>query len=94
MTLETRISPVIHFEYARTPVIPPLPPRNPGLKASVLESLQSDIQSNLDGMNGISEEISIRLQLAMDRRSKIIQTLSNLMKKLSTTQETLVQNIK
>jgi hypothetical protein len=45
-------------------------------------------------MNGISEEISIRLQLAMDLRSKIIQTLSNLMKKLSTTQETLVQNIK
>ncbi len=32
--------------------------------------------------------------MTMDRRSKIIQTLSNLMKKLSTTQETLVQNIK
>jgi hypothetical protein len=48
----------------------------------------------LDGLNEMSEMTSLRLQLTMDRRSKIIQTLSNIMKKIGTTQETLVQNIK
>lgn len=94
MTLETRTLPVIHFEYVKTPVIPPLPPRNPGLTVSGLKSLLDDLQGNLDGMNGLSEMTSLRLQTTMDRRSKIIQTLSNIMKKIGTAQETLVQNIK
>jgi hypothetical protein len=32
--------------------------------------------------------------MMMDRRSKFISTLSNIMKKISTTQDTLVQNLK
>ena len=84
LTLETRVS----------PVIPPLPPRDPGLTVSGLKSLRDDIQGNLDGMNEMSEMTSLRLQVTMDRRSKFIETLSNIMKKIGTTQETLVQNIK
>ena len=42
----------------------------------------------------IGEELSLKLQMAMERRSKIIQTLSNIMKKISTTQDTIVRNIK
>jgi len=94
MTMETRTSPVIHFEYVKTPVIPPLPPRKPGLTVSALKSLLDDLKGNLDGMNGLSEMTSLRLQTTMDRRSKIIQTLSNIMKKIGTAQETLAQNIK
>jgi hypothetical protein len=94
MTLETRVSPVIHFEYVKTPVIPPLPPRNSGLTVSGLKSLLDNLQGNLDGMNEMSEMTSLRLQVTMDRRSKFIETLSNIMKKIGTTQETLVQNIK
>ena len=94
ITLETKVSPVIHLEYVKTPVIPPLPPRNPGLTVSGLKSLLDNIKGNLDGMNEMSEATSLRLQMTMDRRSKIIQTLSNIMKKIGTTQETLVQNIK
>lgn len=45
-------------------------------------------------MNESSEMNSPRLQMTMDRRSKFIETLSNIMKKLSTTQETLAQNLK
>jgi len=45
-------------------------------------------------MNDLSEEMSLRLQMAMDRRSKFIQTLSQMMKKISTIQDVLVQNIK
>ena len=94
ITLETKTSPVLHLEYVKTPVIPPLPPRNPGLTVSGLKSLLDNIKGNLDGMNEMSEATSLRLQMTMDRRSKFIETLSNMMKKMSTTQETLVQNIK
>ena len=94
ITLETKASPTIHLEYVKTPVIPPLPPRNPGLPVSGLKSLQDDLKSTLDGMNEMSEMTSLRLQMTMDRRSKFIQTLSNIMKKMSTTQDALVQNIK
>lgn len=94
MTLEIKTSPVIHLEYVKTPVIPPLPPRNSGLTVSVLKSMLDDLKGKLDGMNEMSEMTSLRLQMTMDRRSKFIQTLSNIMKKMSATQDALVQNIK
>jgi hypothetical protein len=94
MTLETKTSAVIHLEYVKAPVIPPLPPRNAGLTVSGLKSLLDDLKGNLDGMNEISEMTSLRLQMTMDRRAKFIQTLSNMMKKAGSTQERLVQNIK
>ncbi len=37
---------------------------------------------------------SLRLQMAMDRRSRLLQTLSNIMKKISSTDDGLVQNMK
>lgn len=52
------------------------------------------ILTQLDRINEISEELSLRLQMAMDRRSKFISTLSQMMKKISTTQDILVQNMK
>jgi len=52
------------------------------------------ILDQLDSMNEMSERISLRLQMAMDRRSKFISTLSQMMKKISTTQDILVQNLK
>ena len=53
-----------------------------------------DTGRNLDSMNEMSEMTSMRLQMAMDRRSKFISTLSNIMKKISDTQGALVQNLK
>lgn len=47
-----------------------------------------------EGMGELSEMMSLRLQMAMDRRSKFISTLSQIMKKISTTQDMLVQNLK
>jgi hypothetical protein len=55
---------------------------------------QDKLKGKLDGMNEMSEMTSLRLQMLMDRRSKFISTLSNIMRKISTTQDTLVQNIK
>lgn len=58
------------------------------------KGLLDELKGKLDGMNEMSEMTSLRLQMTMDRRSKLISTLSNIMKKISTTQDTLTQNIK
>jgi len=94
IVLKKESSPVIHLEYLRTPVIPPLPPRDSNVTIEGLKALRDDLKGKLDGMNEMSEMTSLRLQLTMDRRSKIIQTLSQMMRKISTTQDILVQNIK
>jgi predicted nuclease with TOPRIM domain len=59
-----------------------------------MKTLLDDLKGKLDGMNEMSEMTSLRLQMTMDRRSKFIETLSNIMKKIGTTQETIIQNIK
>jgi len=59
-----------------------------------LQSIREVLEGKLDSMSEMSEMTSLRLQMAMDRRSKFIETLSNIMKKISSTQETLVQNLK
>jgi hypothetical protein len=57
-------------------------------------AVQDDLKAKLDGMNEMSEMTSLRPQMTTDRRSKFISTLSNIMKKISTTQDALVQNLK
>ena len=59
-----------------------------------LRCIQGDLKGQLDSMNEMSEMTSMRLQMAMDRRSKFIETLSNLLKKIDETQDALVQNLK
>ena len=65
-----------------------------GVTIGGLKSLLDDLKGKLDGMNEMSEMTSLRLQMTMDRRSKFISTLSQIMKKISTTQDILIQNIK
>ena len=65
-----------------------------GVTIQGLRSLLEELKGKLDGMNEMSEMTSLRLQMTMDRRSKFISTLSQMMKKISTTQDLLVQNIK
>jgi hypothetical protein len=50
--------------------------------------------ASLNSMNEMSEMTSMRLQMAMDRRSKFVEALSNIMKKIDSTQETIIQNLK
>jgi hypothetical protein len=93
-SLQKASSPVIHIEYVKAPTIRPLPPRTPDVSVSSLKSLLDENKDRLDGMNELSEMTTMRLQMTMDRRSKFISTLSQMMKKTSTTQDILVQNIK
>lgn len=53
-----------------------------------------DLSGKLDGLSDMGEMESLRMQMAMDRHSKLLSTLSNLLKKQSETAQTIAQNIK
>ncbi|MDQ6807262.1 MAG: hypothetical protein M3065_20430 [Actinomycetota bacterium] len=59
-----------------------------------LRAIRDDLRDRLDSMSEMSEMTSLRLQMVMDRRSKFVEALSNIMKKIDSTQETIVQNLK
>ncbi|HEV2235322.1 MAG TPA: EscF/YscF/HrpA family type III secretion system needle major subunit [Ktedonobacterales bacterium] len=70
--------------------------RNPGHPASstlVAEAHQA-LSEQLSAMSELGETESLRLQQAMDRMSKMMSTLSNIMKKLSDTDQSIIQNMK
>ena len=48
----------------------------------------------MKGTGGLDQQNALRLQMAMDRLSKLMSTLSNLMKKASDAQNAVLQNIK
>jgi hypothetical protein len=59
-----------------------------------LDAAIDSVKNDLDSMSEMGEMESLRLQMAMDRMSKLMQTLSNLLKKISDTQQSIIQNIK
>ena len=58
------------------------------------EQLKNNIKKDLDSMSEMGETESLRLQMAMDRLSKMMSTLSNLLKKISDTAAGITQNLK
>jgi len=61
---------------------------------SILEFIRDELRDKLDSVSELGEMESLRLQMIMDRRSKLFETLSNIMKKISSTQEAITQNLK
>jgi hypothetical protein len=59
-----------------------------------IDAQVDDMKSKLDSMSEMGETESLRLQMAMDRMSKLMSTLSNLLKKASDTDAGITQNIK
>lgn len=55
---------------------------------------RDELKGKLDSLNEMSQVNSLRLQMLMDRRSKFLNIVNNIMKKISSTQDTLVQNLK
>ncbi|MBL0134703.1 MAG: hypothetical protein IPP79_12195 [Chitinophagaceae bacterium] len=45
-------------------------------------------------MTEMSETTAMRLQMMMDRRSKFMETLSNMLKKMAATSDSIKQNLK
>jgi Mg2+ and Co2+ transporter CorA len=52
------------------------------------------LKDDVDSLSEMGEMESLRLQMAMDRMSKMMSTLSNLLKKISDTASTITANIK
>jgi len=65
-----------------------------GRTTDELESAIDDVKSELDALSEMGEMESLRLQMAMDRVSKLSSTLSNLLKKASDTSQQITQNLK
>jgi hypothetical protein len=59
-----------------------------------LESARETVKTKLDSLSELGETESLRLQMAMDRMSKLMSALSNLLKKASDTASGVTQNIK
>ncbi|QNA44717.1 hypothetical protein [Lacibacter sediminis] len=59
-----------------------------------IDKLLVEMNQKKDNMSEMGEMESLRLQMAMDRMSKMMSTLSNLMKKISETQSSITQNLK
>lgn len=51
-------------------------------------------RAELDTLSEMGEMESLRLQLAMDRMSKLMSTVSNLLKKIHDTAQSITQNLK
>jgi len=58
------------------------------------DAMVEKLQSDLDSMSEMGEMESLRLQSAMDRISKMNSTISNLLKKIHDTQQSIIQNLK
>jgi uncharacterized protein involved in type VI secretion and phage assembly len=69
------------------------PPTTDGAADAKQADLQS-LSSHLDSMSEMGETESLRLQVAMDRLSKMMSMLSNLLQRIETTDAAITQNIK
>lgn len=68
--------------------------RNQQVSKADIDAMKDKLKSDLDSMSEMGEMESLRLQMAMDRMSKMMSTLSNLLKKISKTADDIVQNLK
>lgn len=59
-----------------------------------VDNAKETVKNKLDSLSEMGEMESLRLQMAMDRMSKMMSTLSNILKKASETSQGITQNIK
>lgn len=64
------------------------------LSYAQVEQELDKMKKDLDSLSEMGETESLRLQMAMDRMSKFMATLSNIMKKMSDTSSAMIQNLK
>lgn len=69
-------------------------PSNQPVSAIEIDDMKKQLKDQRDSLAELGEEQQLRLQMTMDRMSKMMSTLSNLLKKISDTQNQIVQNLK
>ena len=62
--------------------------------AALLRQASDAAMGQLQSLSDVSEELQMRLQMIMDRRSKFLEALSNIMKKQSDTAASIIDNLK
>ncbi len=62
--------------------------------AALLRQARDAAAGQLQSLSDVSEELQMRLQMIMDRRSKFLEALSNIMKKQSDTAASIIDNLK
>ena len=60
----------------------------------LIRNKQLVVQTKKDSLNEMDQTTQLRLQMTMDRRNKIMTSLSNIMKKISDTQDQIIHNLK
>jgi hypothetical protein len=64
------------------------------LTFAIMAGLADALTHRLDTLGDMDEMAGLRLQMAMDRRSKFMSALSNVLKKMADTNSSVVQNLK
>jgi hypothetical protein len=59
-----------------------------------IDAAKNLVKDKLDSMSEMGEMESLRLQMAMDRMSKMMSTLSNVLKQINDTASSITQNLK
>lgn len=67
---------------------------SPTVTKDEIDKTEQDIKDKLDSVNEMGETESLRLQMAKDRISKMMSSLSNIMKKISDSESSIIQNMK
>ena len=70
------------------------PPTSDGATHTKPADRHQGVPSRMDSMSEMGETESLRLQMAMDRLSKMMSTLSNILQRIETTDAAITQNIK
>jgi len=86
-------TPVLGVEYWPAPKVPDLGPLG-SMSVAELDAKLAQLTDARDSLAEMGEEQQLRLQMYMDRRQKLFQMLSNIMKKLSDTSGTIIGNLK
>lgn len=64
------------------------------LSAAQVDAVVQAMGASEDSLSELGETESLRMQMAMDRLSKLLTTLSNLQKKIADTQASVISNLK
>jgi uncharacterized membrane protein len=70
-----------------------LPTREPETVGE-LRATRDQLENRLDSLSELGETESLRLQMAMDRLSRMMSALSNILKKASDTAQSITENLK
>ena len=67
---------------------------SPTVTKPEIDKVAEDIKAKEDSFTEMGEELSLRLQMFMDSKNKMMSTLSNLLKKMSETSSNIIGNLK